>query len=164
MKFKSFYFLLLNLLILSCGSSEKKQVESEQKKIDEVYSTMSLAYKTYDIKLIEKIYTDKAYTIYSGDTSNVTNEKNLLASFQRTFDYHSQREITLDMKFKFIERKIVSDMAYDIGYFRIDKLDKQGVKTTGKPGKFVTILLKQKDGTWKFHVDIYGDASYAAFQ
>jgi len=143
--------------------SEKKS-DSNQDKIDEVYSIMSIAYKTYDIKLIKKIYTDEAYTIYAGDTSSISHEKNIFASFQRTFDYHKQREVTLDIKFKIIERKVDTEMAYDIGYFRIDKSDKQGVKTIGKPGKFVTVLLKQRDGSWKFQVDIYGDASFAAFQ
>src|SRR3989344_2007862 len=167
--------LLAIFTILSCVSCGDKKNEattdrhpaisehaSEENKIDEVYTTMSLAYKTYDIKLIEKIYTDEAYTIYAGDTNSISHEKNIFASFQRTFDYHKQREITLDMKFKIIERKIDKEMAYDIGYFRIDKTDKQGVKTKGKPGKFVTVLIKQADSSWKFQVDIYGDASYTA--
>ena len=165
MKHLVIVFLISQLLLSGCSQSGMKEIELEEKNIDKVYRTMTLAYKTYDIKLIENIYTDGAYTIYCGDTSNISNErKKLLAGFQRSFDYHSDKGINLDMKFKFIERRIDTEMAYDIGYYRIDKVDKQGVGTIGRPGKFVTVLLKQKDGSWKFQVDMYGDAFNVIFQ
>ena len=165
MKFALILFLLSNFLLPGFSQSGRKQIEVEEKKIDKVYTTMSLAYKNYDIKLIESIYTDEAYIVYCGDTSDISKErKKLLAGFQRSFVYHREKGLKLDMKFKFIERKIDKEMAYDIGYYRIDKIDKQGKITIGRPGKFVTVLLKQKDGSWKFQVDIYGDANIAVFQ
>ena len=157
-------FLFLTLVI-GCSQTEKSTIETEKKNIDAVYAKMSLAYKTYDIKLIEEIYTAEAFNIYAAGKDTVKyGLKNFINGFKRTFDYHRERETGLNMKFKFLERRIDKTMAYDIGYFKIDKVDKQGVKTPGIPGKFVTVLLKQPDGSWKFQVDIYGDATESAFK
>ena len=160
--------------LLSCNiNSDQKDGDASRKtpnnkadikSIEDVYLEMALAYKTYDITLIEKIYTEDAFNIYCGDTSDIKHlRKNFIDGFQRTFNYHKEKETKLDLKFKIVHREIDINMAYDVGYFRIDKTDKQGVITKGNPGKFVTILKKQKDNTWKFQVDIYGDAPARAF-
>jgi ketosteroid isomerase-like protein len=158
---KPIIFIFFFSAFLSCVDSDFKESKSDNALIDSVYATMSRAYKNYDITLIEKIYDKNAYTIYCGDTSEIKHFTP--ASFQRTFDYHNERKLALNMKFKILHRKIDKTIAYDVGYFQIDKTDRAGVTTMGKPGKFTTILSKQEDGSWKFVVDIYGDAPVKIF-
>jgi ketosteroid isomerase-like protein len=150
--------------IIGCSPSDKTSKEQEFKQIDEIYTKMSLAYRTFDVKLMEEVYTQDAYSIYAPGKDTLTRGlKNFISGFQSTFDYHKERGNLLELKFKIVERRIDRTLGYDIGYFKIDTINKQGERTGGKPGRFVTILAKQENGSWRFQVDIYGDALESAF-
>lgn len=62
----------------------------------------------------------------------------------------------MEIRFRIVQRRVSSDMAYDVGIFTLTQYDTAGKASTGQ-GKFVVVAVKGKSGEWKFQVDGYSD-------
>ena len=67
------------------------------------------------------------------------------------FDLFDTRNMTIHME----EVRVLGDWAYSYGTFTFEMTPKGGGKTTNCGGKFLDILVKQADGSWKIAIDCH---------
>lgn len=125
--------------------------------IDQVYRTFSEAYGLLDDGMIRDLYEPDAYYFYP----NIPIQRGLdsfMSGFTDMFNRARESQTSLQIDFRIVERQLLGDHAYDIGYYKLSR-------STGKTsvGKFVTILRRQEDGSWKFILDTYSSAPEDAF-
>lgn len=151
---------LISLLILSCQSDNRSEISSSDE-VNKVYDIFKEAYRTYNPQLIASIYEDSAIYLNPGDAIKFGHGA-FLPGFTTMFANAEKDSAKLDINFKIIDREITNDRCVDIGYYRlIRKRPSQDDHTS--VGKFITVLRRQKDGSWKFIVDGYSVAPLEAY-
>ena len=125
--------------------------------IDAVYETFSQAYELLDDQMVQDLYESDAYYFYP-QIPIQRGYENFMGGFRDMFNRAREGNTTLKIEFRIVERQVLGDHAYDVGYYRLNKSD--GHRSVGK---FVTILRKQADGSWKFVLDTYSSAPLEAF-
>ncbi len=133
----------------------------DEARIDAVYERFSQAYDEWDTQAMVDLYTDDALYL-SGDGAIRRGRAAIEESFsflQRVKD----RGETVSISFRLIDRAIEGDLAYDVGYYQTISTPADGEPRTSV-GKFITVLKKQTDGSWRFQVDGYNSAPVDAFE
>ena len=122
-----------------------------------MYQTFSKAYDLLDSEMVKALYEPDAYYFYPQIPIQRGYDK-FMGGFEDMFRRANNDSATLKIEFRIIERNVIADHAYDVGYYRLSR-------STGNVsvGKFVTILRKQDDGQWKFVLDTYSSAPVEAF-
>ena len=69
---------------------------------------------------------------------------------QSRFDLYDQK-MTIDLE----EVRVLGDRAYSHGTYKFALTPKKGGETSNGSGKFLTILAKQGDGSWKIAIDCF---------
>ncbi len=127
------------------------------KEIDQVYQTFSMAYTSLDDSLVRTLYEEDAFYFYPGIPIQRGHES-FMDGFSDMFNRARESKTKLTIEFNIVERQVLGEQAYDVGYYRLSKSD-----GNVDVGKFVTILRKQSDGSWKFVLDFYSSAPLEAF-
>jgi ketosteroid isomerase-like protein len=70
---------------------------------------------------------------------------------QLTFDHFIISNMTVDIG----EVRILGNLAYSHGTYTFDMAPNYGGETTSFSGKFLDILVKQADGSWKIVIDCH---------
>ncbi len=125
--------------------------------IDKVYETFSEAYVQLDGDMVQALYEPDAYYFYPKIPVQRGHDS-FMDGFRDMFKRAADDGISLLIEFRILERKMLGDHAYDVGYYRLSKSD-----GNVDVGKFVTILKEQADGSWKFILDTYSSAPIEAF-
>ena len=125
--------------------------------LDSVYYKFSEAYRLLDANMVQDLYQDDAYYIYPQIPLQKGHE-HFMNGFIDMFRIAIVDTISLSIRFRIIDRKLIGDHAYDVGYYKL-------VRSNGRQsvGKFVTILRQQSNGQWKFVLDSYSSAPLDAF-
>lgn len=125
--------------------------------LDQVYETFSVAYDSLDSEMVKALYEPDAYYFYPQIPIQRGYDK-FMGGFEGMFSRAKADSVTLNIEFRIVERQLVADHAYDVGYYRLSR-------SSGNVsvGKFVTILRQQEDGSWKFVLDTYSSAPLEAF-
>lgn len=71
------------------------------------------------------------------------------AAMQPTFDLFTTSNMIVNTE----EVHILGDRAYSHGTYTFDMTPKEGGETMSYSGKFLDILVKQADGSWKIAID-----------
>ena len=133
---------------------------TDEAAIDAVYERFSKAYDVWDAPATAELYTDDALYL-SGDGAIRRGR----AAIEETFSFLQrvkERGETISISFRFVDRAIEGDLAYDVGYYKTISTPAGG-EPRPSVGKFVTVLKKQADGSWRFQVDGYNGAPLEAF-
>lgn len=121
--------------------------------LDAIYATFSKGYETLDPVAVANLYTEDALYLQPGDDI-LRGRKGILANFTGFFDSVRKSGSALRIRFEIVDRQVEGDLATDVGYFILTRSAKEGGENTNR-GKFVVVARKQKDGTWRIHVDGY---------
>jgi len=107
--------------------------------------------------MVQNLYQEDAYYIYP-QIPLQKGHQHFMNGFRDMFSRATLDTISLSINFRIVDRKLIEDHAYDVGYYKL-------VRSNGKKsvGKFVTILRKQSNGQWKFVLDSYSSAPLDAF-
>jgi uncharacterized protein (TIGR02246 family) len=155
---KNNLLFLLYIFLLSCSQNEKAtQVDVDEDEINSIYDRFSKAYDNLDAEMVKELYEENAIYFNPGDPVQF-GRSTFIGSFEEMFASSKQDSTKLDIQFRILDRKIVSDdQVIDIGYFRLEWI--KDTNSLGlNVGKFITILHKQPDDTWKFIIDAYNQA------
>ena len=157
------FFLILTLSYLTCTHSEERAGhQSDSTAIERVYKQFSLAYEKLDHKLVKALYEENAIYLDPGQPIQFK-QSEFINSFADMFTQADQEGMTLAIEFRIMDRKFVnSDTAIDVGYFRLRRF-LNGVSQHENIGKFITVLRKQKDDSWRFIADAYNHAPLDAW-
>jgi len=152
---------LIIITTLSCQNIGEKKIKIDETPINNVYDTFSEAYRNLDVSLVEKIYTDSAIYLNPGDPIQF-GKSEFIGSFARMFSEAKADSAMLDIQFRILDRRLTTDQAVDIGYYQLQRKKGTEIGFTSV-GKFITVLKKQSDGTWKFITDGYSQAPLDAW-
>ncbi|MEQ1762256.1 MAG: DUF4440 domain-containing protein [Pyrinomonadaceae bacterium] len=158
---KVFVLLALVFSLSSIGSGQSKVADlsldpgvKPHAGIDAVYAQFSRAYRELDHDLVGGLYsTDASYLI--PDQNVLIGREKITPTFKSFFDYVKDRKGRLEISFRILQRRVASDLAYDVGIYTLTNYDSAGKGTTGQ-GKFVVVAVKDGDA-WRFQVDVYSD-------
>ena len=121
--------------------------------LDAIYATFSKGYETLDPAAVANLYTEDALYL-EPDSDVARGRKAVLANFTGFFDSVRDSGSTIRIRFEILDRQVSGDLATDVGYFILTRATKDGRDSTNR-GKFIVVAKKQKDGTWRIHVDGY---------
>ena len=121
--------------------------------IDKIYEDFTKSYRTLKPEIVANLYTEDA--AYLSPNRDVTNGREaILANFTRFFTNVKNRQQTMTISFRILQRKVEKNMGYDVGIYTIDFF-KDGKKINESKGKFVVVAMRGKGGKWYFQVDGY---------
>lgn len=160
---KNKILLILSIFVLSCSPDKNiTEVKVDEDLINSIYDRFSIAYTDLNAELVNNLYEENAIYLNPGDPIQFGRSA-FISSFQDMFASSKADSTKLNIQFRILDRKIVSaEQVIDIGYFRLER--KKDTITNGtNVGKFITILHKQPDGSWKFIADAYNHAPIEAW-
>ena len=73
------------------------------------------------------------------------------AGMQPGFDHFIMSDMIINTE----EVRVMGDRAYSHGTYTFDMVPKEGGETMAISGKFLDILVKQADGSWKMAIDCH---------
>ncbi len=165
----SYHLRLLLLLsfivtIVSCAPSAEEAVEeaatteADVEAINSQRDEFITLNNANDAAGLASLYTNDAMLMPPNQTA-VSGKQEIQSWFQTTFDQFTS-EITLASE----ELEVVGDWAFDRGFYLIALTPKAGGEATEDRGKYITILRKQVDGSWKLARDIWNSDNPLAGQ
>lgn len=138
------------------------QNEEDSNGLDEVYEQLSVSFKTKNASTLKELYAEDCFYLAPEEKSGVVGLKEASEGFKRMFENAQANELNFDVEFKLIERVVNQDLAYDVGYYKLNTTSKEQ-KTHTSHGKFTHILKRDASGNWKIKVDSYSLAPEKAF-
>ena len=154
MKKLKFSFLLSTLIVLllfffSCMQQEKVDVEADIVAINELYAQYCLGANTDDLDLFISCWADDAIRL-EPDHSSIFGKENIRAFFKVLYDRFNIN-ITI---YGDTEIQVTKDMAFGRGTAILLLTPKEGGPTTHLDAKWLDILKRQTDGSWKIYRDM----------
>lgn len=125
--------------------------------------------KTIDVALVYELWNEIAAAANEGDTARWISlwiddgiqmppgaprrvgKANIQKEMQPLFDLFDITNLSIDAE----EVRILGDWAYTHGAYEFEMTPKDGGKTKSFSGKFLDILEKQVDGSWKIAIDCH---------
>jgi ketosteroid isomerase-like protein len=152
----------------NCDSDTQKTTGNEpaSTSIDRLYQDFTTAYQSLDVDLVTNLYVESAHYLPGNpNLATMTSRNEIEESFAGYFEWAKTNGNDLNISFRIIKRDITDSLAYDVGYYLIQSKskDEQEFEEGGNVGKFVTVMGLQQDGSWKFLLDGFSPAPYAAF-
>jgi uncharacterized protein (TIGR02246 family) len=153
-------FLVVGVLFTSsCGSSSSNQSNAapDPKPINDVRDRYLMAFNSGDAAGVAALYTDDGITLPEFHPP-VQGKAAIQQYLQQNFAQTTQR-LTLTSP----DTKINGNIAYETGSYSITVMPKTaGAKPMSDSGKYLVVLLKQSDGSWKLYSDM--DSTNAPMQ
>lgn len=147
--------MALGVFCLSCGPelSEKKDVEENQEKdslaISAVSKARAEAFRQGNAAGIALHFTENSM-LMAPDKQVQRGRGAVEAYYQHIFDTWKT-----DLKSEYLEVKVSGNMAYGRGFAEVTLIPKSGGDTLKSTAKYLNILERQPDGSWKTTHDIW---------
>ena len=145
---KSILFAVTFILITGCSSSNNSPT-NDLSGIDSCRKKYVAAWLTADADQIAKIYTDDAVVLYPNQPA-IAGKAAISTYFKDFFQQFRQDSFELVSD----EVQMIGSIAYDRGKYKWKGTARNGDTTVDDNGKYLVILKKQTDGTWKVFRDM----------
>ena len=155
MKKQKFYYqvafvLLLLFTAFSCAKQEKKpSVEADIAAINELYNQYCIHANTSDLDNFLSLWEDNAIRM-DPDKPSFIGKENIRKLFEPSFELFSVN-VAL---YGDTEIQISGDMAFSRGTYTLSLTPKEEGPTIHIDGKWLDILKRQTDGSWKIYIDM----------
>ena len=146
--------LVCVLLATACSPVGPTPEQVETKKTEAVTALNSLrnqfevAYNANDASALAALYTEDA-VLMPGNQPTASGRQAVEAWFQGTFDQFGPK-LTISSE----ELQVAGDWAFDRGTYTVSLTPKAEGDSMEENGRYVVILHRQPDGTWKVARDI----------
>jgi ketosteroid isomerase-like protein len=121
--------------------------------MDSVYARFTRGYQTLQPRMVSELYAEDAFYLSPGDTIR-RGRPAIHQAFSRFFGGVRERGDSLSIAFDIRDRAVTGDLGYDVGYYRLTGVPRNGTPRTDT-GKFIVIWKRGADGTWRIHADGY---------
>jgi uncharacterized protein (TIGR02246 family) len=142
------------LIFTSCGTApkqeEKRDEAADMKAINTLRSQFIAAFNSNDPAAIAATYTDDAIVMPTNRTA--VEGKQAIQTYYAARFKQNPAKIAL----KVLETRVMGDWAYDRGDSTITVAGKSG-KPVEQSSKYLVIVKRQADGSWKIYRAIYSD-------
>ena len=128
---------------LACSGSPRPSVTEASAGIDSLNARLVDTYRRKDAKAYGALYTDTA--VFEWPAFNTVRGPAQLADMARS-NWASLND--MDLRLNVSNRRIAPDQATEFGAFEQSWRDSTGGRMT-EFGRYVTVLVRQKDGSWR---------------
>jgi uncharacterized protein (TIGR02246 family) len=139
----------LMLLPAGCFAQEKADAKAVAAAVDEIWKQYASSFSSGDIERWLSLWTDDGVQM-PPDSPPVVGKEQIRARNKAVLD-----RFTFDMSISNEEVTAAGDWAFSRGVYKATLTPKGGGKTILVDGKYMTILRRQPDGSWKIHRDIF---------
>lgn len=129
--------------------------------LDETYRAFVAGYAALDPVLVAGLYAEDALYVSAGAPARIGREA-ILAGFRGFFDAVRRDGATLRLRFRIVERRVGDGAAWDLGYYHLSRVTGDSVGAASV-GRFVTGIVRQPDGRWRFISDTFEGSDLAAW-
>lgn len=143
--------VLAGVMLLPAGCSPREEADAEAvtAAVNEIWSQYSSSLNSGDIDAWLSLWTDDGIQMPPNSPPVVGKEK-IRARNKAVLD-----QFTFDMGITNEEVRLAGDWAYARGTYAATLTPKQAGEVIFIDGKYMTILERQPDGSWKIHRDIF---------
>lgn len=141
--------LFFILLAFACRSNDRSLNVREAEVIRGVSASRAKAFNEGDAAGIAKHFADKCFLMAPGGQTK-TDPAQVKAYYQAIFDKYST-----GLESGYEDVKVEGDLAYGRGFAKVRLKDKVTGEETVSTAKYLNILERQSDGTWKTTHDIW---------
>jgi len=151
---KSNWLLSTTILVITSAmlcftfSCKKQDTEADIAAINELYDQYCLGANTGDLDLFISLWTDDAIRM-EPNTSAIFGKEQVRAHFKISFE---QFNINVAI-YGETEVQVSDDLAFSRGTYTLSLTPKEEGPTTYIDGKWLDILKRQADGSWKIYID-----------
>jgi len=156
------FLTIIPLVILLCFASSCQKgedvaeesaidVEANTAAINELWNQYCIAYRTGDLDLWMSLWIEDGIRM-SPDTPAVIGKEQIRSSMQNWFDMYN-----IDCYVKNEEARIAGDWAVCRGTYKGSSTPKTGGKAIKFAGKYMSILERHEDGSWKIARDCFNE-------
>ena len=144
------FALLLLFTTFSCAKQEKKpSFEVDIAAINELYEQYCSYGSAGELNNFLSLWEDDAIRM-DPDKHSIIGKENIRIFFEPSFELFSV-DVAI---YGDTEIQISGDMAFSRGTYTLSLTPKEGGPTTHIDGKWLDILKRQTDGSWKIYIDI----------
>ena len=141
--------IIVSVLSLACRSNDRSVNVREAEVIKKISSERAKAFNEGDAAGIAKHFADKCFLMAPGGQTK-TDPAQVKAYYQAIFDKY-----TTGLESGYEDVKVDGDLAYGRGFAKVRLKDKVTGEEKTSTAKYLNILEKQSDGTWKTTHDIW---------
>jgi len=153
---KSNWLFLTTILVITSAmlfftfscKTEADSMEADITAINELYDQYCLAANTGDLDLFISLWADDA-TRMDPDIPAIVGKENIRAYFKVAFEQFNTNVAIYGET----EVQVSDDLAFSRGTYTLSLTPKEGGPTTHIDGKWLDILKRQADGSWKIYID-----------
>lgn len=141
--------LALPVIVASCSGNTLNHTGDDKKSIKEMSAARAKAFNEGNSAEIAKYFTDDGLLMAPGKPAQ-KGKQAVQAYYQSIFDeYHTVLESGYE------EVEVAGGLAYGRGFAKVTLFSKHKKDTLVSTAKYLNILRKQADGTWKTTHDIW---------
>ena len=141
--------LFLAMLALGCNSKERMPRSHEAEEIRRISAARARAFNEGDAEGIARHFSNSCHLMAPGGKTK-TGPTQVRAYYQSIFDRYDT-----ELESGYEEVKIDGDLAYGRGFAKVRLKDKSTGEVTVSTAKYLNILERQSDGSWKTTHDIW---------
>jgi uncharacterized protein (TIGR02246 family) len=137
------------LLIGGCQSSSSPPTSEAVRKIEQVSAARADAFNNGNAEAIATHFTEDAILMPPGQPAD-TGRAAVEAYYQSIFDVYET-----ELSSRYVDVEVSGDLAYGRGIATATLTPKDGGESVTSTSKYLNILERQSDGTWKTTHDIW---------
>ena len=151
MKFPTtkFYGIILLFILTSCQEKQINNGDTDIAVITSISAERAQAFNEGNAPGIAKHFTEDAF-LMPPESENKRGRAEIEAYYQAIFD-----EFETELESGYEEVKVDGDLAYGRGFAKVWITPKSGGEKIYSESKYLNILERQSDGTWKTTHDIW---------
>jgi uncharacterized protein (TIGR02246 family) len=135
--------------LLGCASKQAPDQAATTAAVNQIWKEYSASLNAGDIDRWSALWTDDGVQMRPDEPAVVGKER-IRARIQAVAD-----KFKFDIDITNAEVRTAGDWAFARGTYKATLTPKSGGKTIPIDGKYMTILARQGDGSWKIHRDIF---------
>lgn len=128
----------------------ERTIASDVAQVYELWNEWAAACHAGDFERWMSLWVDDALQMAPDEPPRVGKEQ-IRAGNKPSFDLSMMSNMVINTQ----EVRILGDQAYSYGTYTFDVTPKEGGETTSLSGKYLDILAKQADGSWKVIIDCH---------
>ena len=139
------------LLVLSCRPTDDDRRARDAEDIKRISAERAKAFNEGDAAGIARHFSEKCFLMAPGGQTK-TDPAQVKAYYQAIFDRYQT-----GLESGYEDVKVDGDLAYGRGFAKVRLKDKSTGEETSTTAKYLNILERQPDGTWKTTHDVWND-------
>ena len=139
----------LLMLLGACSSPKAIDLEADVAAVNQIWTQYSSSLNAGDIDRWVSLWTDDGVQMPPGEPSIIGKDQIRLRNNAVV------EQFTFNMEISNEEVGVAGDWAFSRGTYAATLTPKAGGEPVHIDGKYMTILRRQLDGTWKIHRDVF---------